>query len=81
MSHRGHFWRRKTELQRTFAFLERSQRRERRFKRVIFLTTLLTVVAIATGSPEGAVRGPFTLVERPPRSPTCAGPSNPPFRD
>jgi hypothetical protein len=53
MSHRGHFWRRKPELQQTFGFLERSQRRERRFKQVIFLTTLLTVVAIATGSPRG----------------------------
>ena len=53
MSHRGHFWRRKTEVQRIFGFLERSQRRERRFKRVIFLTTLLSVVAIVSGSSRG----------------------------
>ena len=53
MSHRGRFWRQKSELQQTFAFLERSRRRDRRFKLVIFLATALTVVAIVTGSPRG----------------------------
>jgi hypothetical protein len=53
MPHRGHFWRRKREAQRTFAFLERSRRRERRFKLVIFLATALTVLAIVTGLPRG----------------------------
>ena len=53
MSHRGHFWRRTKEVQRTFAFLERSRRRQRRFKLVIFLATTLAVLAIMTGSPRG----------------------------
>ena len=51
MSHRGHFWRRKREVQRTFAFLERLGRRERRFKLVILLATALSVLAIVTGLP------------------------------
>jgi len=53
MSHKGHFWRRKKVRQRTFAFLERSGRHERRFKQVIFLTTLLAIVAILTVLPRG----------------------------
>ncbi len=53
MLHHGHFWRPKTEFQQTFGFIVRSRRHERRFKWVIFLTTLLTVAGILGGLPKG----------------------------
>ncbi len=53
MSRYGHFWRRKRERQRSFEFVERSLRRQRRFKQVIFLTTLLAIVVIPAAHPMG----------------------------
>ena len=48
-----HWWRRPVAVQERFAFLIRSERRERAFKRSIVVLTMLTLVGLVAGTPAG----------------------------
>jgi hypothetical protein len=53
MLHPARF-RRKTEFQHSFEFARRARQRQRRFKQIILVTTLLAIVAVLTLHPSGS---------------------------